>query len=214
VIQRLGILGGTFDPVHTGHLEAAAIAQRALGLAWVRFVPSRTPPHRQATPLASVFHRFAMVALAVADQARFLASDEELRESGPSYTWHMLSRLHAHGFAPDELFFVLGTDAFDDIRSWYRYPDILDATNFVVVTRPGAPASDTRALTPSLASRMVDAAAFGDGTNGDTRIVLVAGTTPDVSSTEIRRRLASGESLEGLVPPRVIEHIHRHELYR
>jgi len=212
--RRLGILGGTFDPVHAGHLATAAIAQEALGLDVVRFVPSRTPPHRDSTPRASAFHRFAMVALAVAGHDRFLASDEELRESGPSYTWNTLSRLHDQGISPRELYFVLGMDAFHDIASWHRYPEVLDAAQFVVVTRPGAAPVGAKARLATLNPRMVEAGAFAPATDDATKIVLVPGATPDVSSTEVRRRIEAGEPLTGLVPTPVVNHINRHGLYR
>jgi nicotinate-nucleotide adenylyltransferase len=213
-MHRIGILGGTFDPIHVGHLEAATIAQRTLKLDELLVMPSMTPPHRQSQPHASAFHRFAMVALAVADRDGLMASDEELQSEGPSYTSETLARLHARGVAPTELFFVLGSDAFNDITAWYRYPNVLDAANFVVVTRPGTTLSDIRGRVPELTPRLIDAAALPTSSNGAPRIVVLQATTPDVSSTEIRRRVAAGESLTGLTSSAVIRHIARHGLYR
>lgn len=214
-MRRLGLLGGTFDPVHQGHLDAAVLARDALGLDAVRFVPSRTPPHRQASPQASAFHRFAMVALAVAEHDGLLASDEELLESGPSYTWNTLTRLHGRGFAPTELFFLLGTDAFNEIAGWYRYPEVLDAAHFVVITRPGAALAAATTRIPEVGARLVaPEAVAGRDAAAAARIVLLAGTTAAVSSTEIRRRGRSGAPLTGLVPPAVMTHIQRHGLYR
>lgn len=212
--RRIGILGGTFDPVHVGHLEAAAVAERALELDELLLMPSMTPPHRHTQPKASAFHRFAMVALAVADRGDFIASDDELRTEGPSYTSDTLARLHARGFAPTELFFVLGSDAFSDIAGWHRFPQVLDAAHFVVVTRPGITLTDIQRRVPDLVPRILDAAAFAASRPGAPRIVVVPAVTPDVSSTEIRRRVAAGESLTGLTPPAVISHISRHGLYR
>jgi nicotinate-nucleotide adenylyltransferase len=212
--RRIGILGGTFDPVHVGHLEAAAVAQRALKLDALVLMPSMTPPHRPSQPQASAFHRFAMVALAVCDHDGVIASDDELRTEGLSYTSDTLVRLHAEGFAPTELFFVLGSDAFSEIAAWHRYPHVLEAAHFVVVTRSGTTLADIARRVPELAPRIIDAAAFTGSSNGAPRIVVVPASTPDVSSTEIRRRVAAGESLTGLTPPAVIKHIGRHGLYR
>ena len=212
--RRTGILGGTFDPIHVGHLEAAAVALRALRLDELVLMPAMTPPHRQSQPKASAFHRFAMVALAVSDRDDLIVSDDELRSEGPSYTSDTLARLHATGLAPTELFFVLGSDAFSDIAAWHHYPHVLDAAHFVVVTRPGTTVADIQRRVPELAPRIIDAAAFAGSANGTPRIVVVSATTPDVSSTEIRRRVAAGESLSGLTPAAVITHIDRHRLYR
>lgn len=213
--RRVGILGGTFDPVHVGHLEAATVAVRALTLNELLLMPSMTPPHRQSQPKASAYHRFAMVALAIADYGALIASDDELRAEGPSYTSDTLARLHARGFAPTELFFVLGSDAFGEIAGWHRFPQVLDAAHFVVVIRPGTSITEIQRRVPELGPRMIDAAVFATSRrHGTPCIVVVPAATPDVSSTEIRRRVAAGESLTGLTPPAVINHIGRHGLYR
>ena len=202
--MTIGILGGTFDPIHLGHLEAATAAQRALSLDRVLLLPSRTPPHRSAEPRASVFHRFAMAALAAADRG-FSVSDLELRREGPSYTALTLEALHRDGYTPAQLFFITGSDAFAEVATWYDYPRILQLANFVVVSRPGAPrVSD---LIPNHKSLIPDV----DATRPT--VLSVEAETPDVSSTEIRRRVAAGESLDGLVPPSVAGHIRRHHLY-
>ena len=201
---RVGILGGTFDPIHVGHLEAASAAKRALALDRVLLLPSRTPPHRSAEPRASVFHRFAMAAFAAAECGMHV-SDLEVRREGPSYTALTLEALHRDGFAPAQLFFITGSDAFAEVATWYDYPRILQLANFVVVSRPGAPrASD---LIPNPESQIPDVDI------GAPSLLSVEATTPDVSSTEIRRRAGAGESIDGLVPPSVAGHIRRHNLY-
>ena len=123
---RVGLLGGTFDPVHQGHMAAAEAARRALSLDRVLFVPSHQPPHRPAEPRASAFHRFAMVSLAVASRDEFAASDRELRRPGPSFTADTLRELHASGTDPRQIFFIIGTDAFAEIASWRDYPALLE----------------------------------------------------------------------------------------
>jgi len=109
---------------------------------------------------------------------------------------------------------VLGADAFADIAAWHRYPDLLDSAHFVVVARPGTSLADLQARLPALRSRMSDVRSLAEGFPGTPRIVLLSRATPDVSSTEIRRRVSAGEKLEGLTPRAVIAHIERYGLYR
>src|SRR5262245_34091585 len=119
--RRLGILGGTFDPIHYGHLDAAAAARSALSLDEILLVPASDPPHRPVDPRASGFHRFAMAALATRDIEGCRLSDLELQRSGPSYTALSLRDLHGAGWKPSQLFFILGADAFAEIASWHDY---------------------------------------------------------------------------------------------
>src|SRR6478609_8400275 len=118
VAVRLGILGGTLDPVHVGHIETALAARDALSLNRILLLPSRVPPHRPQQPAASTFHRFAMTALAVNGIDGLEASDIELSAPGTSYTADTLERLHATGLAASQLFFILGVDAFAEIATW------------------------------------------------------------------------------------------------
>jgi nicotinate-nucleotide adenylyltransferase len=212
---RTGILGGTFDPVHEGHLAAAEAACASLALDRVLLVPSHLPPHRPARPRASAFHRFAMIALAVGGHPRLAVSDAELRLPGPSFTADTLRRLHGEGFGALQLFFIIGTDAFADIASWRDYPALLDLAHFVVVSRAG---QSFRVLYERLADvvpRMrVMAGPAGRGDEGPgCSVFLVNADTPDISSTAVRDRAARGESLAGFVAPDVERHIRRHGLY-
>jgi nicotinate-nucleotide adenylyltransferase len=209
---RIGILGGTLDPIHCGHMAAAISARDAFDLSRVLVLPSGVPPHRPAQPIASPFHRFAMVCLAISGVPRFEASDDELRLDGPSYTAETLDRQHARGVAPSQIFFITGADAFADIATWKRYPDVLDLANFVVVARPGHRIEALAEQLPSLSDRMRPASAATDGGAG-TLIYLLHAPTPDVSSTVVRDRLRCGEGVAGLVPPLVETHIHQHRLY-
>jgi nicotinate-nucleotide adenylyltransferase len=207
VRRRIGLLGGTFDPIHVGHLDVATAAQAALGLTEVWIMPSHRPPHRPQ-PVASSHHRFAMVALAVAGHPSWRASDLEVGRAEPSYTADTLGRLHEDGFAPDDLVFIVGADAFIDIESWHAYPRVLDMARFAVVSRPGIAASSLRTRLPALAARM------SDGADPAAAIVLLDRPTADVSATAIRRRLADGQGVSGLVPAAVAQHIEQHGLYR
>ena len=210
---RLGILGGTFDPIHNGHLEVALAARRVLELDRVVLLPSRIPPHRAAPPVATPYHRFAMTAIAVNDVDGLEASDLELSAPGTSYTSATLDRLHAGGLRPAQIFFITGADAFAEIETWHRYPDVLDMAHFVVVSRPGHEASALPALLPGLASRIVGGGTKEAGLASKPSVFLIDWKTPGVSSTEIRRRIRDREALTGLVPPPVERHIIQHRLY-
>ena len=193
--MRLGILGGTFDPVHYGHLDAADAARQACSLDRILFIPSLDPPHKPADPHASAFDRFAMAALALDGRPGDDVSDMELRRTGPSYTVTTLRELHGHGWAPGQLHFIIGTDAFSEIATWYEYPAVLDCANFVVISRQGAEV------------------AGGGSPATSTGIYHVEARTRDVSSTLIRSRLAAGGTIDDLVPSAVARYIRAHHLY-
>jgi nicotinate-nucleotide adenylyltransferase len=223
-VTRIGILGGTFDPVHTGHVDTALAAHRALALDRVLVMPSGTPPHRASPPAASRFHRFAMAALAVTGLPALMVSDLEIGHTGPCYTYDTLARVHATGLGAAQIFFITGADAFAEIATWSRYPEVLEMAHFAVVSRPGHPATALPGRLPELAARMVQPAApastpddesaqAGNVADKRLKILLVDAPTPDVSSTEVRRRLAAGESIVGLVPPDVETYIDQHGLY-
>jgi len=210
--RRIGLLGGTFDPIHLGHIELASLAQKTLWLTQVLVIPANVPPHR-TKPLTSSFHRFAMTALAVAGRDGWQASDVELRHEAPSYTATTLARFHQQGYQPTELFFLIGADAFAEITTWRDYPQILDRAQFAVVSRPAHPVARLREQLPGLADRMV-AIEEGGEPPAKPSIILIDGKTADVSSTAIRVKLSAGESVEGMVDDRVRQHIAQHGLYR
>jgi nicotinate-nucleotide adenylyltransferase len=212
---RTGILGGTFDPVHEGHIAAADAACRALALDRVIFIPSRRPPHRPAQPRASMFHRFAMVSLAVATHPKHVVSDLEMQRPGPSFSAVTLRRLHDAGYQASQLFFIIGTDAFAEIAAWHDYPAVLDLAHFVVISRPGQSLEALRKRLPAVAPRMrlVDDGGREAADIESCSVFLVNAATPDVSSTGIRERAARGDALTGLVAPEVERHIRKHRLY-
>jgi len=209
--RRIGLLGGTFDPIHCGHLDVAEAAQRALGLMRVFVITSNVPPHRPQ-PYASAFHRFAVVALAVSEQPDWRATDLELRSDAPSYTSFTLAKFHERGFAATELVFIIGADAFAEIASWRDYPQLLEAAHFAVVSRPGCSVHELGDRLPALAPRMT-VAPIDPLDYGTPLIILIDAPTADVSSTAIRRRIAAGEPITGQVPARVQQHIEQHGLY-
>jgi nicotinate-nucleotide adenylyltransferase len=207
--MRQGFLGGTFDPVHQGHLDLAEAARTALALDRVVLVPARTPSHRGA-PQASAAHRFAMTALAIEPFPHLFLSDLEMEEAGPSFTDTTLDRLVARGVDLAGLFVLTGADTFAEIRTWKNFPAVLDRCHFVAVSRPGLPVARLPERLPDLAARMRPASgAIPDRS----AILLVDAHTADVSATDVRLRLAAGDSLSGLVPEAVARYIHKHRLY-
>ena len=209
--RRIGILGGTFDPIHCGHLDLARAAEETLALRRMFVITANVPPHRPQ-PFASSFHRFAMVSMAVAARPGWRASDLELRLPAPSYTSGTLQRFHEYGYTAADLFFVLGADAFAEIESWRDYPDLLRLAHFAVVSRPGVSVDTLGERLPALRSRMVRPP-IDPGPYREPMIVLIDACTADVSATAIRRRIAARESIATLVPPAVQHHIEQHGLY-
>lgn len=205
--MTLGVLGGTFDPIHIGHIAAGLRAQEALQLDRVMLVPSHIPPHRSAG--ASPADRLAMAKLAAADHPGWTVSEIELQREGPSYTFDTLTALDA---TPGwQKFFIIGADAFAEIATWSRYPAVLDLAHFIVVARPGITLHSLKARVPDLADRMTTPDAFTP--DEKTRVILLETATPDVSSTEIRRRVRAGHGIGGLVPDSVASYISTHRLY-
>ena len=210
--RRVGVLGGTFDPIHFGHLDAGDAAQRALDLDEVLVVPSSDPPHRPFEPRANAFHRFAMVALAVDGRPGWKASDVEVSREGPSYTADTLRTLRRRGWTRSQIVFILGADAFAEIATWREFPTVMDFAHFAVIARPGTTLDDAARRTPQLRGRMQHAYDRG-GISAETDILLVEAPTRDVSSTMVRARLAAGVAIDDLVPAAVARYITAHDLY-
>jgi len=188
--MRIGIFGGTFDPPHLGHLIAAADAYAALGLDAVLFVPAAVQPLKRDRVRTSARCRLAMVRAAVADDARFEVDDLELRRAGPSYTVDTLEELTAR-FGRAELFLLVGADVTTELARWHRPERILELATLAVLDRGGEEVHELSAAP----------------------VVRVPVTRVDISATEIRRRIAAGESIRYLVPDAVREVIRREGLY-
>jgi nicotinate-nucleotide adenylyltransferase len=209
--MRIGLLGGTFDPIHVGHLDVAREAIAAAGLDELWIVPAETPPHRRH-PHASAAHRFAMAALAVMGDPRLRLSDREMGRMGPSYTVDTLDGILGSPTATGHTWhFVIGADAFADVPTWRAYPDILERCHFIVVSRPGHSAMGLADRLPALRPRMVTSAV---DLSHAPKILLVDALTADVSSTAVRAASAAGAPLAGLVSASVGDYIQRQRLYR
>jgi nicotinate-nucleotide adenylyltransferase len=207
----LGWLGGTFDPIHCGHLDVAHAARTAMKLDVVYLVPAGLPPQKDV-PTAPTEHRLAMTALAAEGHDWLRVSDIETTEPGTSYTMTTLDRLAALGWDLSTLHLITGADAFAGVFSWMEATRLLDRCPFIAVSRPGHPATDLPRQLPTLAHRMRESSASGPSTHPG--IFLVDAHTAPVSSTEVRARVSAGQSLEGWVPPAVADYIDTHDLYQ
>jgi nicotinate-nucleotide adenylyltransferase len=214
-LAPVGILGGTFDPIHLAHLRLAEELADALALFQVRFVPASIPPHR-ATPRVTAAHRLQMAQLACADNARFLVDDRECRRAGPSYTVDTLLELRTELGAGRALCLLMGVDAFLGLTTWSRWERLFELAHIVVAHRPGfaveparmpdplARQFETRAATA--ASELHEAAAG---------LIWLQPVTPlDISATAIRSAIRDLRSPRYLIPDSVLDYIHRSSLYK
>jgi len=209
-VRPIGIFGGTFDPIHYGHLRSAFELLQALELAEVRFVPCGDPPHRGIT-YADSAQRYRLVELAIADQDGFAADDRELRRSGRSYTVDTLEEMRKE-FPDRPLGLIIGMDAFLGLTSWHRWEDILGLAHIVVAHRPGWKAPDIGVLGDLIAEhgthRVADLHAARHG-----RIHIHAVTQLEIASTEIRALVAAGRDPRFLMPDAVCNEIRNTGLY-
>lgn len=198
--MRLGVLGGTFDPIHLGHLVLAEEGQRCLRLERVVFIPAGEPWRKAGQPSAPAGHRLAMVRLAVADNPLFEVSAVEVERAGPSYTADTLEQLRAERGSDAEVYLLMGEDALEDLPYWKDPQRIVAQAWLAVVPRVSGGELDVNKL---------EATVLGIGR----KLVTFEMPRLDISATELRRRAAAGESLRYLVPGPVAEYIRRHRLY-
>ena len=207
---RVGILGGTFDPIHFGHLRSAVEVRECLQLDELRLVPSARPPHRD-TPGATAQQRLDMVHLATETDAQLLVDDCELRRDRPSYTVETLEAMRAELGADATLFLILGWDAFCGLPSWYRWESLLDMASLVVLQRPEQDQELPEVLKDLLAARSVGDASALTATRGE--ILCLAQTPLAISATHIRSLIGAGHSPRFLLPDAVLNYIETRGLY-
>jgi nicotinate-nucleotide adenylyltransferase len=216
VPKRFGVLGGTFSPIHIGHLRAAEEAIEALELDSFLFLPAAVPPHKTAQPILAFEHRWRLLTLAIAGNPHFRASDMELHLSGKSYTVRSLIALHERFQGDSEIYFLLGLDSFLEIHTWWRYRELFRLAQLVVMRRPSYSDEDLERLLQEQVSGQYrwDAAqsAFAHPTLLPVHYLKM--TRIDVSSTQIRRLVAQGKSIRYLVPQDAISYILDNRLYR
>ncbi|MBK8181592.1 MAG: nicotinate-nucleotide adenylyltransferase [Candidatus Competibacteraceae bacterium] len=210
--KPIGILGGTFDPIHYGHLRPALELLEALALAEIRFIPCRIPAHR-ATPAITPDQRLKLVRLATADQAGFVVDERELCRPGRSYMVDTLTSLREElGDTP--LCLIIGVDAFRELHTWHRWQDLSELSHLIVMQRPGA---SSKTLPPVLEAFVAahlsqDAMALRQQPAG--RLLFQAVTQLDISATQIRALLASGQSPRYLLPEAVLAYIRDRAMYQ
>ncbi|PAV48133.1 nicotinic acid mononucleotide adenylyltransferase [Pseudomonas sp. HAR-UPW-AIA-41] len=209
--RRIGVLGGTFDPIHIGHLRGALEVAELLALDEVRLIPSARPPHRD-TPQVTAEQRLQLVRLAAEGEPLLRVDDRELARATPSWTIDTLESLRAELGVDDQLFLLLGWDAFCGLPSWHRWTELLQHCHLLVLQRPDADTEAPEALRDLLAARSVNEPAALCGPAG--QIAFVWQTPLAVSATDIRRRLATGRSVRFLLPDAVLHYIDAHGLYR
>ncbi len=215
-MQRWGLMGGTFDPIHLAHLRCAQEILESYGLDRIVFIPSAAPPLKQGPGITPYEHRERMVRFAIDGNPAFAFSDVENRREGRSFTVDTIGYFR-ETFGKDlEIHFIMGQDSFDDIQRWKSWRRLLTLCHFIVMTRPGWRRGNLRrALPPDYAARFAydrKARAFR-GPSGN-RISFTSVTTLDIEATDIRRRVRSGLSIRYLVPDAVREYIERHNLYK
>jgi nicotinate-nucleotide adenylyltransferase len=218
--KRIAIYGGTFDPVHSGHVEIARRVTQLFEIDEFLFVPARVAPHKLDREVSPALHRYAMLALATKAEPRLCISTFELDGPGRQYTVDTLSYFRSQLGESSDLFFVIGADSWAEITSWYEWRRLLTLTNLIVVTRPGFEIS-TRQVDAETAARVVD---FRDSVKGERanairdevqKIFVTDAVMLDVSATDIRRAAENNsDELNNLVPSEVAEYIRKYQLYR
>jgi nicotinate-nucleotide adenylyltransferase len=213
-LKPIGILGGTFDPIHYGHLRMAQELLQALKLDEVRFIPAANPPHRDQ-PATSASHRAEMLRLAIAGNPQFRLDDRELQRSGPSYAVDTLLSLRAELGKGVSLSLLLGSDVFLGLTSWRRWDELLSLAHIVVAHRPHAAPSPENMAGPLKALwQQYNTTSIEDLAKTSCGKILLHHITPlDISATQIREQLAQGSSPRYLVPESVIDYITTHQLY-
>lgn len=213
-MARVGLLGGSFNPIHYGHLLLADEVLETLGLDRLLFVPAAAPPHKPATQLAPAADRYEMVRLAIADHPKFAVSDLELRRPGPSYTVETLEALAAGG---DELFYVVGSETFLDLLTWREPRRIARLARLVVIPRAGSAFDAESAAAQKVLREIGVEGGFVHDLSGGVPsrgVLIVHATSLPLSASELRRRVREGRSLAFRMPPAAIAYVRSHGLYR
>lgn len=204
--MNIAILGGTFDPVHHGHLRAARTVADTFAIDEVHFIPTFTPPHKTPTGITSAFHRFAMVALAIAPFDGFQLSTIEVEHREQRYSVDTLELMRER-YPDASLLFVTGTDLYAEIRTWKNYRRLFDLTSFAVVNRPGFPMRDDIEPVEVVERRPAHPL------SRTRRVYYLPHLEEDISSTVLRERIRNGSGASEWIPPEVQTYIARNRLY-
>ena len=212
--MKIGLFGGTFNPVHLGHLRAAEEIREKFSLSKVFFIPAHVPPHK-AHSVAPAQDRFAMVRAAVADNPFFDVSDIELQRHGKSYSVDTIRHFRAEHGSGAELFFIMGSDAFREIQTWRSYPEFFGLCSFIVMSRPGESAEPGKSVPHEFAdlfAQSCDGNCYEHLDSGN-RVYFCRVSLLDISSTGIRQALGLGGSVKYLVPDSVAGYILKYGIY-
>ena len=218
--ERIGIYGGTFDPVHNGHIEIARRVARNFDLDKLLIVPTSRPPHKDHGSISDAYHRYAMAVLATIDDPRLFVSTVELEAPDRPYTFQTIERLREMYGDEARYFFIMGADSFAELDTWREPERLIAGVNIVVAARPGVEISTShlpeqvRASIVDLRGRTDEAPVETKGGTKQPKIFLTDYVEADISSTEIRRMVGEGRSIKGLVPPPILDYIEKYELYR
>ncbi len=200
-MKKVGIMGGTFDPVHYGHLVTAEIASHSFGLERVVFIPAGIPPHKDYSAIADYSHRFNMLKMAIASNSNFKLSDIEIKRQGPSYTFDTISCLKEL-WPSTEFYFICGADAVLEILTWHRARELLDMCFFITATRPGFSLEKLEVILRELSVEYAK------------KILLLEVPALAISSSEIRHRVEHGLPIKYLLPETVEKYIFDNSLYQ
>jgi len=211
--MRIGLLGGTFNPIHNGHLHIAEEVRKSCRLDQVWFIPAWQPPHKEIAADVSFAERLAMVEAALAEYPEFFACDLEGQRGGTSFSVETLIQLRRQ-YPHHEFFFIMGLDSFREISLWHRYQELFELAHIVVTARPGFVGTLQELLPVAIADRFCyDSQSKKLRFDRGFSVILVDHTSYDVSSTQIRQWVAQQRSIEGVVPPAVSSYIANHQLY-
>ena len=199
--KRIGIFGGTFDPIHYGHLTIGQLALETCQLDELYFVPAGNPPHKDVSDVTDPFHRYQMVMMALAPHSQFHICDYEMKKNSPSYTLHLLTHFREQ-FPEADLYLVMGADSFRELELWYQYKNLFSLAHLVVMNREG---SDIITLGKKAHRYQHDFQAV---------ITLITGIRLDVSSSMVRRRVLENLSIKHLLPEGVAHYIQKEQLYQ
>ena len=200
--SRIGIMGGTFDPIHDGHLAAAEAARVEFGLCKVIFMPAGNPPHKQSQKISDAEHRYRMTALATSSNSGFEVSRLEVDKAGITYTFDTMEELRSiYGEAP-EIYFITGADAVLELLTWYKIGELLTLCKFIAVTRPGFDIWKLEQKIAEISSKY------------DGEIICLEVPLLEISSTDIRERIKNGKPVKYLLPEEVEAYIHKNGLYK
>jgi nicotinate-nucleotide adenylyltransferase len=212
--RRIGAYGGTFDPLHNGHLEIARLVVDRFALDELLVIPAHRPPHKTGQAITTGYHRYAMAVLATLDEPRIRVSTIELEAPNKPYTFETLERLRSVYGSQTDLFFVMGADSFAEMHTWREPARILATASLIVVARPGYQLQTSHLPAPFTTSVMDKRGASGEiRETGAGRIYFIDCEMP-VSATDIRERVSKGAAIHQQVPPRVAQYISRYALYQ